>query len=635
VSGAGGETSRVSTPGISFRAALRSMFRAALERLTADGVVAIAADELPGLVDQVRETADPKFGDYSGTMAMALAKRAGLKPRDVAVEIIRRLDVGDLFEPPSEPVGPGFINLRVRQDALARAVVAALGDPRLGVAPVARPDTIVIDYGGPNVAKPMHVGHIRSTVIGDALARILRFRGHTVITDDHLGDWGTQFGMILWGWKHCRDDSRFAADPTAELGRLYRLVRKVADAKPEELARDPEAAALVARYPDAGREVLAETAKLHEGDPENRALWERFMPFCRAEIDRIFARLHVSFDHALGESFYQPMLAGVVAELMADPAVGARESRGAIGVFLNGDDAPPFLIRKADGAFLYATTDLATLKWRLEHWRPDRILYVVDSRQSPHFEQLFATARRWGCGDRRRIADVQLVHVAFGTVLGEDGRPFKTRAGDTVGLEALLDEGVERAARVAAAGDESHVAAAGDGIQSAGTDAAERRHVAEIVGIGAIKYADLSQNRTTDYVFSFDKMLQLTGNTAAYMQYAVARVEGIFSKGGLDRDALRRSVRGVSLATPQERALALELLRFGEALEDVEADYRPNVLTAWLYELAGCYSTFYDALPVLKAEGEERTSRLALCDLTGRILRQGLALLGIGAVDKM
>ncbi len=632
MTGPGGDPGRESMQGISFRAALRSMFRAALERLAADGVVAITAEELPGLVDQVRETADPKFGDYSGTMAMALAKRAGLKPRDVAIEIIRRLDVGDLFEPPTDPVGPGFINLRVRQDALARAIVAAVQDPRLGVAPVARPDTIVIDFGGPNVAKPMHVGHIRSTVIGDALARILRFRGHSTLTDNHLGDWGTQFGMILWGWKHCRDDVRFAADPTAELGRLYRLVRKVADAKPEELSRDPEAAALAARFPDAGREVLAETAKLHEGDPENRALWQQFMPFCRAEIDRIFARLHVTFDHALGESFYQPMLAGVVAELMADPAVRARESRGAIGVFLNGDDAPPFLIRKADGAFLYATTDLATLKWRMEHWKPDRILYVVDSRQSPHFEQLFATAKLWGCGDRQRIADVQLVHVAFGTVLGEDGKPFKTRAGDTVGLEALLDEGVERAGRMQHAGDQpQHSGTEG----RAEMNSAEQRHAAEIVGIGAIKYADLSQNRTTDYVFSFDKMLQLTGNTAAYMQYAVARVEGIFSKGGIDRVALRQAVHGVSLSTPQERALALELVRFGEALEDVESDYRPNVLTAWLYELAGCYSTFYDALPVLKAEGEERSSRLALCDLTGRILRQGLELLGIGTVDKM
>jgi arginyl-tRNA synthetase len=584
---------------------------------------------MAGLLDQVRESADAKFGDYSATMAMALAKRAGRKPRDVAVEIIGRLPgipgFADLFELPGEPVGPGFINVRVRDDALAAAVILAVRDERLGVPPVERPETIVIDFGSPNVAKPMHVGHIRSAVIGDALARILAFRGHRTVTDNHLGDWGTQFGMILWGWKHARNDGAFASDPTAELGRLYRLVRKVADAKPEELAGDPEAASLAARYPDAGREVLAETAKLHEGDPENRALWERFMPVCLAEIDRVFGRLHVTFDHALGESFYQPMLAGVVAELMADPAVGARESRGAIGVFLGGDDAPPFLIRKADGAFLYATTDLATIKWRMEHWNPDRILYVVDSRQGPHFEQLFATARRWGCGDRRRMDHVSLVHVAFGTVLGEDGKPFKTRAGDTVGLESLLDEGVERAAQIVGSGDE----------QRSGMSEQDRRHVAETVGIGAIKYADLSQNRTTDYVFSFDKMLQLTGNTAAYMQYAVARVEGIFSKGGVDREALRRSTRTVRFSDPKERSLALELVRFGEALEDAEADYRPNVLTAWLYDLAGCYSTFYDALPVLKAEGEDRDARLALCDLTGRILRKGLDLLGIGTVQKM
>jgi len=608
-----------------FREAARRMFYDALQRLSAEGVLAIAADELPGLVEQVRETADPKFGDYSGTMAMALAKRAGQKPRDVAIEIIRRLDVGDLFDPPTEPVGPGFINLRVRDDALALAVVAASRDPRMGVAPVDVPETIVIDFGGPNVAKPMHVGHIRSTVIGDALARILKFRGHITITDDHLGDWGTQFGMILWGWKHCRDAVRFAADPTRELGRLYRLVRKVADSKPEELACDPEAAALAARYPETSREVLHETAKLHEGDPESRALWKQFMPLCRAEIDRIFSRLHVTFDHTLGESFYQPMLASVVTELMADQAVRARASRGAIGIFLNGDDSPPFLIRKADGAFLYATTDLATLKWRMEHWKPDRILYVVDSRQGPHFEQLFATAKLWGCGDRQRINGVELVHVAFGTVLGEDGKPFKTRAGDTVGLESLLDEGVERALQIVGSGEEGR----------GGLSVADRRHVAETVGIGAVKYADLCQNRTTDYVFSFDKMLQLTGNTAAYMQYAVARVEGIFSRAGIDRAALRESAASVRLSTPQERALALELVRFSEAIEDVETDYRPNVLTAWLFRLAGCYSSFYDALPVLKAEGNDRDSRLALCDLTGRILRQGLELLGIGTVEKM
>jgi arginyl-tRNA synthetase len=608
-------------PPVAFRAALRRMFAAALERLAAEGIVSLPPAELASIADQVRETAEAKFGDYSGTMAMALAKPAGKKPRDVAAAIIERLvavpGYADLFEPPGEPVGPGFINVRVRDDALAAAVAAAVRDDRMGVPSVARPETIVIDYSSPNVAKPMHVGHIRSTVIGDALARILRFRGHPVITDNHLGDWGTQFGMILWGWKHCRDDEAFAADPTAELGRLYRLVRKVADAKPEELEADPEAAALAARHPDAGREVLAETAKLHEGDPENRALWERFMPVCRAEIDRIYSRLHVSFDHTLGESFFQPLLAATVNDLVAKGL--ARESRGAIGVFLAGDDAPPLLIRKADGAFLYATTDLATIRWRLEHWHPDRILYVVDHRQGQHFEQVFETARRQG------IPGVTLVHVAFGTVLGEDGRPFKTRAGDTVGLEALLDEGVERAAAIVESGDEAR----------GNLTAAERRHVAETVGIGAIKYADLSQNRTTDYVFSFDKMLQLTGNTAAYMQYAAARVEGIFTKGGIDRAALRGACRDVRLAHPRERALALELLRFSETLEDVEADYRPNVLTAWLYDLAGCYSTFYDELSVLKAEGADRDSRLALCDLTGRVLRKGLELLGIGTVERM
>jgi arginyl-tRNA synthetase len=619
MSGAGDQAGRVN-----LRSALRQAFRFALEGLAADDVVAVPAAEIAGLVEQVRETADAKFGDYSGTMAMALAKRAGKKPRDVALEIIKRLitapGYADLFEPPGDPVGPGFINVRVKDDALAAVVSRAVADDRLGVAAVEHPQTVVVDFSSPNVAKPMHVGHIRSTVIGDAIARILRFRGHRVITDNHLGDWGTQFGMILWGWKHCRNDAAFAADPTAELGRLYRLVRKVADAKPEELAVDPTAATLAAEHPDAAREVLAETAKLHEGDAENRALWERFMPVCRGEIDRIYARLQVTFDHTLGESFFQPMLAATVDDLVAKGL--ARESRGAIGVFLGGEDDPPLLIRKADGAFLYATTDLATIQWRLENWEPDRILYVVDHRQSQHFEQVFEAARRWGVDG---VADVDLVHVAFGTVLGEDGKPFKTRAGDTVGLEALLDEGVERAAAVVGSGEEGR----------AGMSAEDRRHVAETVGIGAIKYADLSQNRTTDYVFSFDKMLQLTGNTAAYMQYAVARVEGIFTKGGIDRGQLRRACHGVLLSDPKERALALELLRFGEALEDVEADSRPNVLTAWLYDLAGCYSTFYDSLSVLKAEGAERDSRLALCDLTGRVLRRGLDLLGIGTVEKM
>jgi arginyl-tRNA synthetase len=600
-----------------FRDRLRSCFAAAFESLAADGVVAIDAAEIPTLLEQVRETADAKFGDYSGTMAMGLAKKAGKKPRDLAIEIARRLadapGYGEAFAPPGDPVGPGFINVRVRDEALAAAISAAFRDERLGVPAVADPDTIVIDFSSPNVAKPMHVGHIRSTVIGDALARILGFRGHDTITDNHLGDWGTQFGMILWGWKRFGDEGAFAADPTGELGRIYRTVRKLADGKPEDIGADPSIAALAAQYPDAGREVLLETARLHEGDADNRALWERFMPACLGDIERLYGRLDVRFDHTLGESFFQPFLAGVVDDLEAKGL--ARESRGAMGVFLDGDDKPPFLVRKADGAFLYATTDLATIRWRLEHWNPDRILYVVDHRQGQHFDQLFETAKRWG------IDGAELVHVAFGTVLGDDGKPFKTRAGDTVGLESLLDEGVERAAALTA-GDE-------------GLSAEERRRVAETVGIGAIKYADLCQNRTTDYVFSYDKMLLLTGNTAAYMQYAVARVEGVLEKGGIDREALRKAAPPIVLADPKERALALEIARFGEVLEDVEADYRPNVLTAWLYDLAGCYSAFYDALPILKCSEPERSSRLALCDLTGRVLRKGLELLGIGTVRKM
>ena len=607
-----------------FRNAFRLRMAAALEAAITADELPLDAGDLPGLLEQVRETADEKFGDYTATLAMPLAKRLKAKPRELAEQLIAWLNADAvftaLFEPIAGPVGPGFINVRVRDDALARGVAAACGDARLGVAGVAEPETIVLDYSSPNVAKPMHVGHIRSTVIGDAVARILRFRGHRVITDNHLGDWGTQFGMILWGWKHCRDEAAYAADPTAELGRLYRLVRRVADAKPEELAADPLAAELAVAHPEAGREVLLETAKLHAGDPENRQLWEEFMPACRKEIERIYDRLDVQFDHTLGESFFQPLLAGVVEDLEASGL--ARESRGAIGVFLDGQETP-LLVRKADGAFLYATTDLATIAWRAEHWQPDRILYIVDHRQSQHFQQVFATARAWGCRAAERLANVQLVHVAFGTVLGDDGKPFKTRAGDTVGLESLLDEGVNRALAIVGEGEHARQ----------GMDEAQRQEVAEAVGIGAIKYADLSQNRTTDYVFSFDKMLELRGNTAAYMQYAVARVEGIAGRGGIDREALRQQVAAdpasLELADPRERRLALAAMRLAAVLEDVEADYRPNLLTAWLFDLAGCFSSFYDALPVLKAEGPQRVTRLALCDLTGRTLRQGLELLGI------
>ena len=613
-----------------FRRAFRDVLAGVLEQAVSGGDLKISSEEIPVLLEQVRETADPKFGDFTATLAMPLAKKMGVKPRDLASDLIARINkdqlFGECFQPIDAPVGPGFINVRVLDQALADAVRMACCNDRLGVAKVSQPQTIVLDYSSPNVAKPMHVGHIRSTVIGDALSRILRFHGHSVITDNHLGDWGTQFGMILWGWKHCRDDSAYEENPTQELGRLYRLVRKVVDADSEELAHDSIAAGLAEKYPDARQEVLAETVKLHEGDSENNSLWKQFMPACREEIERVYSRLDVTFDHTMGESCYQPLLAGVVDDLTARGM--ARESRGAVGVFLEGYESP-LLVQKADGAFLYATTDLATLAWRAEHWKPDRILYIVDHRQSQHFKQVFATARAWGCRADEQLPGIDLIHVAFGTVLGEDGKPFKTRAGDAVGLEALLDEGVQRASLIVGEGEQTRQ----------GMDDARRQEVAEAVGIGAIKYADLSQNRTTDYVFSFDKMLELKGNTAAYMQYAVARVEGIVARGGVDRELLRREAADdpsvLELSDPLERRLALTSLRFAAVLEDVELDYRPNVMTSWLYELASCFSSFYDALSVLKAEGNQRTTRLVLCDLTGRTLRKGMELLGIRVPNQM
>ncbi len=570
---------------------LRTRFGRALARLS---------DDMEALLEMVRPSEAPRFGDYQANLAMPLGKQLGRPPRQVAQEIVARLDVADFCHPP-EIAGPGFINLRIRDDWIARRLAESVGDERLGIAGVkeAEKRTFVIDYSAPNVAKPMHVGHIRSTVIGDSLCRTLRFLGHRVIGDNHLGDWGTQFGMIIYAFRHFCDEEAYRRAPVAELARLYRLVADREDLMPA---------------------VLAETAKLHAGDEENLRLWREFMPSCREEIDRVYARLGVKFDHTLGESFYQERCGPIVEELLSRGV--ARESEGAVCVFLEGQ-AAPMIVRKQDGAFLYATTDLATIRYRMETWNPSAILYVVDHRQSLHFDLLFAAARRMG------YDDVELQHVSFGTVLGDDGRPFKTRSGDTVGLEDLLDEAVRRAAEIVHANDDA---------KPGGPELspAERARVAETVGIAALKYADLSQNRTSDYVFSYDKMLAMNGNTATYMQYAYARVRSIFAKGKVDVDALRASGAPILLCTPAERALGLELLRFGEALDLMLLDYRPNQLTGYLFELANCYSTFFEQCPVLRApDAELRQSRLLLCDLCARTIRQGLELLGIAVVDKM
>jgi arginyl-tRNA synthetase len=596
------------------------------------GALAGLVDDPTELLESIRRSQEPKFGDYQANLAMPLGKRLRRPPRDVAAEVIGRLTLDDLCEPP-EIAGPGFINLRLKDAWLVERLTAAVADPRLGVAPAERPRTFVVDYSAPNVAKPMHVGHIRSTVIGDALCRVLRFLGHPVVSDNHIGDWGTQFGMILYGWRHFRNDEAYERNPVEELARLYRLVRRVMDyqeaAKKSSDSKPPVEASqadggklerLSAQHPEINAAVQAETAKLHAGDAENRRLWEQFLPFCEDEINRVYGRLGVTFDHTLGESFYQDRLGPLVDELLARGI--ARPSEGAVCIFQEGQKVP-MIVRKKDGAFLYGTTDLATICYRMETWRPDAVLYVVDHRQSLHFQQLFAAARLLG------YSDVELQHVSFGTVLGDDGRPFKTRSGDTVGLEGLLDEAVHRAAEIVAAGDDSKP----DGPE---LSPAERQRIAETVGIAALKYADLSQNRTSDYVFSYDKMLAMTGNTATYMQYAYARVRSIFARGNVDVERLRASGAPILLGSPAERALGLELLRFSEALDLTVADYRPNQLTAYLFDLANRYSTFFEQCPVLRAESDEiRQSRLLLCDLTARTIQKGLELLGIKVVEKM
>lgn len=649
-----------------------------------------AANKLAGPSEQdlesyaamVRPTADPRFGDYQANCAMPLAKMLGRAPRDVATALVGQLDLADMCED-VQIAGPGFINLRLKSQFIGDAVAAMLKDDRLGVPVAKSPRTIVIDYSSPNVAKPMHVGHIRSTVIGDSLARTFRFMGHHVITDNHLGDWGTQFGMVIYGFKHFGDESALKNSPVEELSRLYRLVNRVIEyhaavaqiesarvavgdaARVADVARDAvatvkdakekkslekshssickkQAAAIekldkldsviknsaddpgflrsAAQHPDIADAVLRETAKLHAGDADNLALWKRFLPYCRDEIDRIYRRLGVSFDHTLGESFYHEMLGKVVDDLRS--AGVASDSEGAICVFLPEFDAP-MIVRKKDGAFLYATTDLATLFYRREHFAADEILYVVDSRQSEHFEKLFAVARRLG------FEDVRLVHVNFGTVLGADGRPFKTRSGSSVGLESLLDEAVGRAMAVVCDPERSSRL-------DPPMDDVEKRQIASAVGHGAIKYADLSHNRTSDYKFDLQKMVSLDGNTSAYIQYAYARVNGIMQKGGFDLGEIARFEKAPQVQQSAERALAMTLLRFGESLEQVRADCAPNFLVDYLYETARAYAVFNDSCPVLKAGDDQTTqSRLVLVAATARVLHQGLELLGIQVVPRM
>ena len=585
---------------------LQQQFHQALKDLTADPAPYVA---------MVKPAQDARHGDYQANCAMALAKELGRKPRDIAQEIRQRIPTGDWLMPP-EIAGPGFINLRLRPEWLAQQLPIMARDPRLGVAAASPPRTLVIDFSSPNVAKPMHVGHLRSTIIGESLARLQRFLGHHVVTDNHLGDWGTQFGMLLYGYKHFHNEEALKADPVREMARLYIHVRGLMDATdddaPENLS-NPIAEA-----------VRQETVKLHAGDAENVRLWQMFMPWCREEIDRIYRRLDVRFDHTHGESFYNPMLPDIVRSLLERGI--AQESEGAVVIFLR-ENEPPALIRKKDGAFTYTTSDLATIRYRVEAWRPDATLYVVDFRQALHFKNLFEVARRWG------YDKVELEHISFGSVLGADRRPIKTREGGAIELGQLLDEAVQRGRTVYEQTRAERVARSEDVLE---LSAEERQRIAEVVGLGAVKYADLSQNRTSDYVFNWDKMLAMDGNTSTYMQYAYARVRSIFRKGGDKEDLFRSNPPDVSLGTPAERVLALQLLRLNESLEAAALEYKPNLITAYLWDLTKAYSNFFENCPVLKAETTSlRQSRLLLCDLTGRVIAQGLELLGIQTVERM
>ncbi len=633
------------------------------------------ADDPAELLNMIRPAGDPKFGDYQANCAMPLGKKLDRSPRDVAVEIAAQVFLNDLCDPP-EIAGPGFINLTLRDDWIKKQIATAASDEKLGVQPVANPRKFIVDYSSPNVAKPMHVGHIRSTVIGDAIAKILKFVGHQVITDNHLGDWGTQFGIIIYGYKHFCDAEAYQREPVSELGRLYKYVRRLMDyhaaiadlpeqqsqlqSRQEALAKlksfpesgdkkvdkqqrkdiadleskiaemskaidelsarisaidaDPQLKQQAADHTNVNQAVLLETAALHEGDETNLKLWHEFLPFCRVDIQKIYQRLDVQFDFELGESFFHDQLAEVVEDF--ENKGFARVSDGAVCVFMDGYDSP-MIIQKKDGAYLYATTDLATIKYRIEQWNADAILYVVDHRQHQHFEKIFDAAKLWG------YSKVELTHVSFGTVLGDDGRPYKTRSGDTVGLEGLLDEAEDRALAIASE-------------QNPELTPEQQQAISRVVGIGGLKYADLSQNRASDYKFSYDKMLALRGNTATYLQYGYARVQGILRKLDVDVDSLRSAATEVEFEKPIERQLAVKLIRFSEALDEVLIDYKPNVLCNYLFELTQTYFQFFDQCSVKDAGSESlKNSRLQLSDLTARTIKTGLSLLGIGVLDQM
>lgn len=559
---------------------------------------ALTKSGLPNTGD-VTQATDPRFGDYQTNAALILGKQRGENPRALAERILKDLDLADLAEQPAI-AGAGFINFKLRPDAVAKATVELLADERLGVAESTEPQKIVIDFGSPNVAKPMHVGHIRSTALGDALARIADFLGHDVIRDNHIGDWGTQFGMVIWAWKNLLDRDALQRDPLAEIVRIYKEAnaKSAADSAVREACRQ-------------------ELVKLQAGDKENLDIWNECVALSMQDFEHVYDLLDVHYDIQCGESFYNDKLSGVVDRLLKSKI--AEISEGAVVVFF--PNIPeladkPCIVRKSDGGFNYATSDIATVEYRINDLKRDTLWYVVGSPQTLHFKQIFEIARREG-------HNADLRHIPFGNVLGEDRKLMKTRSGENVPLRQLLEEACARAKKVVEE-------------KNPNLSEEEKNEIARIIGIGAVKYADLSQYRMTDYVFSWDKMLAFQGNTAPYLQNAYVRIRSIFRKAGDTVDDFKpSSLKNLQFTDAAEVSLAKRLCQFAEIVPQVLNDFRPNVLANYLFELANSFHSFYEACPVLKSSEPVRSSRLALCHLAGRVLQRGLDLLGIKVPEKM
>ena len=564
------------------------------------------ADDVTLPTPLVVSASNPKFGDFQCNIALPLAKQLGQQPRVIAAEIIAKMDLTGICEPLTI-AGPGFINLKLLPEYLVQQLISIESDERLGVAPIAQVERLIVDFSSPNIAKEMHVGHLRSTIIGDCIARVLEFCGYDVLRLNHVGDWGTQFGMLITYLKEFSPAALVTAN-ALEIGDLVTFYKQA-----KQRFDDDE------QFRETSRQAVV---GLQSGDPDSLKAWQLLCDQSRREFQIIYDWLDIKITER-GESFYNPFLADVVKHLVAQGLLV--EDAGAQCVFLDGftnkeGDRLPLIVQKSNGGYNYATTDLAALTYRLQTDKAQRIIYVTDAGQANHFAQVFQVAQKAGI-----ITDPnQVVHVPFGLVKGEDGKKLKTRAGDTIRLKDLLSEAVSHARQ--------------DLATRLATEERQEtpefiENVAQQVGIAAVKYADLSQNRTSDYIFSFDKMLALQGNTAPYMLYAYARIQSISREGGIDFSQL--SAGEIVLEDKTELALAKSLLQFADVIKTVESTFLPNRLCDYLYELSKVFNRFYENCPVLKAEDPQRRSRLLLCDLTAKTLKLGLSLLGIPVLSRM